>query len=158
MSSVQAGLTQRLVPETVIQRRSAWQLASESQVSKQTVSWGDGEGDGDAEGATLGLGEGDASTVKLNEQTSSVVVSWTGGSLGEAAGLGLGDGEAVGCFIWNNKTTAVAKRMAVKPISPQINHFLLVIELTPKRYKSWRWCRYKPGSGLPSRRVYRWLT
>lgn len=36
-SSLQAGLTQRLVPETLVQRKSSSHWASESQVSKQAV-------------------------------------------------------------------------------------------------------------------------
>lgn len=70
MSSLQLGLTQRLVPETVRQRRSDSHWASESQVSKQAV--GRGEGDGEALGDGLGLGEGDGVTVKLTSQTLAV--------------------------------------------------------------------------------------
>jgi len=99
------------------------------------------------------LGEGEAATVKLTLQTSSGVVSWTGGSWGEAVGRGRGVGPGSGCLSWKNKTTAVIKRMAVKPIKPQINHFLLFIGLTPRRYKQWPLNQYKPGIGLPSRRL-----
>ena len=150
-SSVQLGLTQRLVPPTLIQRKSDSHWASESQVSKQVIGAGDGLGEGEVDG--LGLGDGEAVTVKLKLQTSSVVVSWTGGSWGEAVGRGRGVGPGSGCLSWKNKTTAVIKRMAVKPIKPQINHFLLFIGLTPRRYKQWPLNQYKPGIGLPSRRL-----
>ena len=101
----------------------------------------------------LGLGLGEAPTVKLKLQTSSVVVSWTCGSWGEVVGLGLGVGEGVGagCFNWKNKTTAVVSKMAVKPISPPINHLLLFfIRPYPKWCKQW-WCySYIPGIALPN--------
>lgn len=153
MSSLQLGLTQRLVPATVRQRRSDSHWASELQVSKQAV--GRGEGDGEALGDGLGLGEGlalgegDGVTVKLTSQTLAVT-SCTDGSCGEAVGRGRGVGLGTGCLSWKKSTAAVTSKMAVKPIKPQMSHFLSFIGLAPKRYKWLPLSRYKRGTGQTS--------
>lgn len=91
-----------------MQRKSSSHSASELQVSKQPIGWGeadglglgDGEVDGDGlglgEGETDGLGDGDGVMAKLSSHTPSVVVCWTGTVLGTVLGLGLGVG--AGCF------------------------------------------------------------
>ncbi len=141
VSLVQLGLTHRLSPPTVIHLRLVLHSVSLSQVSKQAVGSGEDDGDGDGEGLGLtegdgdGLGDGEAATVKLNSQTFSGTTCCTGGSWGEAVGLGLGLGKGTaGFFNCRNKITAVTSRMTVKPINPHNNHllsFFILICLPP---------------------------